>query len=122
MNFIIEASSKKYLARVREWVDIALEEQVPFFVTALGNPRWVVDKARPAGVTVYHDVTSRKWAEKGLDGGVDGFICVNDRAGGHAGKLPAERLLKELTPLGKPLICAGGIGTPEDFAQALRSG
>ncbi len=122
VNFIIEASSNKYLARVRQWVDIALEEQVPLFVTALGNPRWVVDKARPVGVTVYHDVTSRRWAEKGLDGGVDGFICVNNRAGGHAGSLTPEQLLEELTPLGKPLICAGGIGTPQDFAQAIDAG
>ncbi len=122
VNFIIERSSKKYLARVHEWVDIALEEQVPLFVTALGNPRWVVDKASAAGTTVYHDVTSRQWAEKALDGGVDGFICVNDRAGGHAGTLSPQALLDALATLGKPMICAGGIGRPEDFAAALLAG
>jgi nitronate monooxygenase len=122
VNFIIERSSKKYLARVHEWVDIALEEQVPFFVTALGNPRWVVDRAAAAGTTVYHDVTNRQWAEKALDGGVDGFICVNDRAGGHAGALSPQALLEELAPLGKPLVCAGGIGQPEEFAASLRAG
>ena len=92
INFIIEASSKRYLQRVHQWVEIALEENIPFFVTALGNPRWVVDKARPAGVTVYHDVTNRRWAEKALQGGVDGFICVNNRAGGHAGTLSPQQL------------------------------
>lgn len=122
VNFIIERSSKKYLARVHEWVDIALEEQVPLFVTALGNPRWVVDRASSAGALVYHDVTNRQWAQKALDGGVDGFICVNNRAGGHAGTRSPQVLLDELTPLGKPLICAGGIGKPEDFARALRAG
>jgi len=122
VNFIIERSSKKYLARVHEWLDIALEEQVPLFVTALGNPRWVVDKASAAGTMVYHDVTSRQWADKALDGGVDGFICVNDRAGGHAGTRSPQALLDELAPLGKPMICAGGIGKPEDFAGALRAG
>ena len=122
INFIIEKSSKKYLKRVHQWVDIALEEEIPFFVTALGNPRWVVDKARPAGVTVYHDVTSRRWAEKALEGGVDGFICVNNRAGGHAGTLSPQQLLDELAPLQKPLICAGGIGEPEAFARAIAMG
>jgi nitronate monooxygenase len=122
VNFIIEQSSRKYLRRVREWVDIALEETIPFFVTALGNPRWVVDKAAEAGVTVYHDVTDRRWAEKALDGGVDGLICVNRRAGGHAGTLSSQQLLEELAPFDKPLICAGGIAKPEDFVEAIRVG
>ena len=104
VNLIIEQSSRTYLKRVHQWLDIALEEQVPFLVTALGNPRWVVDRAASAGVTVFHDVTSRHWAEKALDGGVDGFICVNDRAGGHAGNLSAQQLLDEIGPLGKPCL------------------
>ena len=122
VNLIIEQSSKTYLQRVHQWLDIALEEQVPFLVTALGNPRWVVDRAHAAGVTVYHDVTSRHWAEKALDGGVDGFICVNNRAGGHAGALSPEQLLQEIGPLGKPLVCAGGIGTAAGFAEAIAMG
>lgn len=122
VNLIIERSSQKYLRRVHEWLDIALEEGVPFLVTALGNPAWVVERARPAGVTVYHDVTARRFAEKAHDGGVDGFICVNNRAGGHAGTLSAEQLLEEIGPLGKPMVCAGGIGTPQQFAAALHMG
>ena len=122
VNLIIERSSKKYLERVHQWLDIALEEQVPFLVTALGNPRWVVDKAAAAGVTVYHDVTSRKWAEKALDGGVDGFICVNNRAGGHAGTLSPQQLLDELAMLGKPLVCAGGVSTAGEFSSAIAAG
>ena len=122
VNLIIEQSSRKYIERVREWLEISLEEQVSFFVTALGNPRWVVERTSPAGVTVYHDVTSRKWAEKALDGGVDGFICVNNRAGGHAGDLSPRQLLDEIAPLGKPLVCAGGIGSPDEFAEAIASG
>ena len=122
VNLIIEKSSSKYLERVQQWLDIALEERVPFLVTALGNPDWVVDRAGPAGVTVYHDVTSRHWAAKALDGGVDGFICVNNRAGGHAGTLSLRALLDDIGPLGKPLVCAGGIGTPDEFAGAIAMG
>ena len=122
VNLIIERSSSKYMERARQWLDIALEEQVPFLVTALGNPRWVVDRAAPAGVTVYHDVTCREHALKALDGGVDGFICVNNRAGGHAGSLSPQQLLEDLGPLERPLICAGGIGTPAAFVQALEMG
>jgi nitronate monooxygenase len=122
VNLIIESSSKQYLQRVHQWLDIALEEDVPFLVTALGKPDWVVERAKPAGVTVYHDVTSRQWAEKALDGGVDGFICVNNRAGGHAGTLSPQALLDDIGSLGKPMVCAGGIGTPDEFAAVLAMG
>lgn len=121
-NALIEASSKSYHERMIRWVDIALEEGIRFFVTSLGNPRWVVEKVHAAGGVVYHDVTERKWADKGLAAGVDGLIAVNRRAGGHAGPKSAEQLLEELGGLGVPLVCAGGIGTPDEFAAALRMG
>ncbi len=110
MNALIEQSSRAYHERMVRWVSIALEEGIRFFVTSLGNPRWVVDAVRGAGGVVYHDVTERKWAQKGLDGGVQGLIAVNDRAGGHAGPKSAQQLMDELGDLGVPLICAGGVG------------
>jgi len=122
MNALIEQSSKTYHERMSRWIDIALEEGVRFFVTSLGNPRWVVDRVRPLGGVVYHDVTERKWAEKGLAGGVQGLIAVNDRAGGHAGGKSAERLFDELGGLGVPLVAAGGIGDAAEFMAALRLG
>jgi nitronate monooxygenase len=122
MNALIEQSSSKYRQAMERWIAIALEEGVRFFVTSLGNPRWVVDTVRPHGGVVYHDVTERKWAEKGIAGGVDGLIAVNRRAGGHAGAKSAEELFDELAPLGLPLVCAGGVGAPEDFVRALRLG
>jgi nitronate monooxygenase len=122
MNALIEQSSKAYRERMERWIDVAVEEGVRFFVTSLGNPRWVVDRVRPVGGVVYHDVTERKWAEKGLEGGVQGLVAVNDRAGGHAGGRSAAALLEELLPLGLPVVCAGGIGNEGDFARALRMG
>jgi nitronate monooxygenase len=122
MNALIEQSSKTYRARMERWIDVALEEGVRFFITSLGNPRWVVDRVRPHGGVVYHDVTERKWAEKAVQGGVDGLIGVNDRAGGHTGGRSAERLLDEVRGLGLPVVCAGGVGTPEEFAAMLRLG
>ena len=122
MNALIEASSKTYHERMIRWVDIALEEGVRFFVTSLGNPKWVVEKAHAVGGVVYHDVTERKWADKGLAAGVDGLIAVNRRAGGHAGPKGVEELWTELGGLGVPLICAGGVGDERHFVEALRIG
>ncbi|MGE0452718.1 MAG: NAD(P)H-dependent flavin oxidoreductase [Vicinamibacteria bacterium] len=122
MNALIEASSRTYHQRMLRWVDLAVEEGVRFFVTSLGNPRWVAEKAHAAGGVVYHDVTERRFAEKAVAGGVDGLIAVNDRAGGHLGPKPAEALLAELRDFGLPVVCAGGIGDERDFARALGLG
>jgi nitronate monooxygenase len=122
MNVLIEQSSRHYMDRMRRFVDLALEGGVRFFVTSLGNPRWVVERVQGAGGIVYHDVTERKWADKGLAGGVHGLIAVNNRAGGHAGGRSAEQLLEELSGYGVPLVCAGGIGDAAGFVAALRMG
>lgn len=122
MNALIEGSNRRYRERMEGWVEVALEEGVRFFVTSLGNPRWVVDRVEPAGGTVYHDVTERKWALKGRDAGVHGLIAVNRRAGGHAGPMDPESLLEEVGGLGLPVVCAGGVATGEDFVAALRMG
>jgi nitronate monooxygenase len=122
MNALIESSSRAYERRMEEWIDIALEEGVRFFVTSLGKPRWVVDRVAPVGGIVYHDVTERKWALKGLESGVHGLIAVNSRAGGHAGPRTPAQLMDELGDLGVPLVCAGGVGSPAEFVDALRLG
>ncbi len=121
-NAIVEKSSKVYEDRMRRWVDIALQEGVRFFITALGNPRWVVEKVHAAGGIVYHDVTNRRWAEKAMEAGVDGLICVNDRAGGHAGEMSPERLHAALADLGVPLVCAGGVGGPRAYVEMMQLG
>jgi len=122
MNALIEKSSRHYHERLVRWVDVALEEGVRFFITSLGNPKWVVDRTAQAGGIVYHDVTERKWASKAIDGGVHGLIAVNNVAGGHAGRLSPEALLDQLRDLGLPVICAGGVGDPATFRRMLDLG
>ncbi|MBP7844921.1 MAG: nitronate monooxygenase [Proteobacteria bacterium] len=121
-NVLTEASSKKYIDRMKSWVDIAIEEGCRFFITALGNPKWIVDRVKSVNGIVYHDVTELKWAQKALDAGVDGFICVNNRAGGHTGIKSASDLFKEISPLKKTLVCAGGVGDETDFRKMLEMG
>ena len=124
INLIIERSSQVYLKRVRRWLEVALDEGVDFYVTALGDPKFVVDRVRERrpGAVVYHDVTERRFAEKAAAAGVDGLICVNDRAGGHAGTRRPAALFAELEDLGLPLICAGGVGDEGRFVEALELG
>ena len=53
---------------------------------------------------------------------MDGLVAVNRRAGGHPGPRDARELLDEVQDLGLPVLCAGGLGAPADFAAALRMG
>ena len=121
-NALIEKSSKKYQQRMSAWIDIALEEGVRFFITSLGKPDWVVERVHAVGGYVYHDVTERKWARIGADCGVDGLICVNNRAGGHCGSLSAEALYEECADFGLPLVCAGGIADQQGLRRMLDLG
>ena len=122
MNALIEDSSSRYRKRMEQWITIALEEGVRFFVTSLGNPKWVVQMVEPLGGIVYHDVTERKWAEKSAASGARGLIAVNHRAGGHAGGKGAAELLEELSSLGLPVVAAGGVGTAPEFRAMLDLG
>ena len=122
LNALIEKSSKRYHNKMLEWVDVALEEGVRFFITSMGKPDWVVKKVHAAGGVVYHDVTETKWAVKAIDAGVDGLIAVNGRAGGHAGMTSAEDLFEQLSQFNVPIICAGGISRPKDYAHAMALG
>lgn len=122
MNALIEQSSRRYRERMEQWIDIALEEGIRFFITSLGKPGWVVKRVHALGGVVYHDVTERRWALKGIDDGVDGLIAVNNRAGGHAGTRNAAQLFDELREFNVPLICAGGIGDARDFVAAMQLG
>jgi nitronate monooxygenase len=122
MNALIEKSSSRYQDKMREWIDIALEEGVRFFITSLGNPKWVVDRVSTVGGIVYHDVTEKKWAEKGLAAGAKGLIAVNNRAGGHAGTKSMQELYRELANYSVPIVCAGGVGNSAEFKSALDLG
>ena len=122
MNALIEQSSRHYRERMEQWISVALEEGVRFFITSLGNPAWVVKRVEQAGGFVYHDATELKWGAKGRDAGVHGLIAVNRNAGGHPGNRTPEALLEELSPLGLPVVAAGGAGDAAEFVRLMRMG
>jgi nitronate monooxygenase len=81
-----------------------------------------VERVKPVGGLVYHDVTELKWAQKAVNAGVDGLICVNNRAGGHTGTQSPEALYTSLSQFGLPLVCAGGVGDEAAYVKAMELG
>jgi len=122
MNVLIEKSSKRYEEKMQRWIEIALEEGIRFFITSLGKPDWVVKKVHPFGAKVYHDVTNVHWAEIAIDSGVDGFVAVNNRAGGHTGEISLDTLIQKLQIYGLPVVCAGGISERKGYEKARSVG
>ena len=78
-NAIVEQSAKIYLDRMRKWIDVALEEGVRFFVTALGNPRWVVERVHAVRTAHLEAHTFQAFPEQGL--GVDAHVAALGQRG-----------------------------------------
>ncbi|WP_180900725.1 NAD(P)H-dependent flavin oxidoreductase [Martelella soudanensis] len=97
--------------------------KVPLVITSLGAVKDVVDAVHSYGGLVFHDVISRRHAEKAAEAGVDGLIAVSAGAGGHAGALSPFALLGEIRSFFKgTVILAGALGTGRDIAAARMMG
>ncbi len=94
-------------------IAIIIEEGVKIVFTSAGNPKTWTSHLKQHGITVVHVVSSRKFALKCQEAGVDAIVAEGFEAGGHNGReetttlclIPAVRDVVTI-----PLIAAGGIG------------
>ncbi|MDF9617429.1 nitronate monooxygenase family protein [Pseudomonas entomophila] len=104
VNLIVHQSNPRLQA------DLALcvEHRVPIVITSLGAVKEVVDAVHSYGGLVFHDVTTRRHAEKAAEAGVDGLIAVAAGAGGHAGTWSPFALVAEIRQFfDKTVLLAG---------------
>jgi len=79
----------------------------------------VVDAVHSYGGLVFHDVTTRRHAEKAAEAGVDGLIAVAAGAGGHAGTWSPFALAAEIRQFfDKTLLLAGCINHGHEILAA----
>ena len=117
--------NKRYMKQMEEWMDIAVDEGVRWFLTSLGKPDKIVRFAEKHGVKVYHDAHTPHVARKVADAGVHGLNCLNDSMGGQTGNRSAETFVKELQAGGfgeLPLLQAGGVGDADGLRRCLDMG
>ncbi len=110
---------------IRAMVDLEICEKhkVPIIITSLGAVSELVDRVHAYGGLVFHDVTNPYHAQKAIDAGVDGIICVSSGAGGHAGTTNPIPLVHEIRKIWDGLIILGGcLSTGQDVATALQMG
>ena len=73
VNLIVHNSNPRLQADLA----ICIEHKVPVVITSLGAVKEVVDAVHSYGGLVFHDVTTRRHAEKAAEAGVDGLIALN---------------------------------------------
>lgn len=120
VNLIVQKTNPLFVKHLQACVD----KKVPFYITSLGSPAEVIEKAHTYGAKVFCDVTNVEHAQKCFDLGCDGFIAVGQGAGGHAGPYPLQLLvptLKKHFP-GMPVVSAGGVASGEGIASMLALG
>ena len=94
-------------------IQIIIEEGVKIVFTSAGSPKTWTAHLKQHGITVVHVVSSRKFAIKCQEAGVDAIVAEGFEAGGHNGReetttlclIPAVRDVVTI-----PVIAAGGIG------------
>jgi len=115
VNLIVHPTNPRLQA------DLALcvEHRVPIVITSLGAVKEVVDAVHSYGGLVFHDVTTRRHAEKAAEAGVDGLIAVAAGAGGHAGTWSPFALVAEIRQFFyKTLLLAGCINHGHEVLAA----
>lgn len=115
VNLIVHGSNPRLQADLA----ICVEHQVPLVITSLGAVKEVVDAVHSYGGLVFHDVTTRRHAEKAAEAGVDGLIAVAAGAGGHAGTWSPFALLAEIRQFfDKTLLLAGCLNNGHEILAA----
>jgi nitronate monooxygenase len=108
----------------RQWAQICLEEHVPLFVSAAGNPGFIVPEAHAQGMKVMGCVGLVKHARHLYDAGVDAIIAQGHEGGGHTGRIGTMAFVPQVIDAVKPIpvIAAGGIADGRGLAAALALG
>ncbi|WP_404476793.1 NAD(P)H-dependent flavin oxidoreductase [Novosphingobium sp. BL-52-GroH] len=89
-------------------IEACIANGITHFITALGNPTEIAKAIHDRGGTIMHDVTSLRFAEKAIAGGVDGLVCIGSGGGGHSGTLNALAFLPQVRALWDGLIVFAG--------------
>ena len=119
VNLIVHKTNPRLEADLK----ITVAHKVPLVITSLGAVPDLVKAVHGYGGLVFHDVISRRHAEKAVEAGVDGVIAVSAGAGGHAGTINPFALIDEIRSFfDGAIVLAGAISTGAHIAAAQLMG
>jgi len=119
VNLVTHRTNKRYEGDL----DLCVQRKIPIILSSKGAPGETCRRVHEYGGLVFHDVASRRHAEKALEAGVDGLIAVAGGAGGHCGTINPFGLVNEIRQItDKPIILGGSISTGQDVLAAQAMG
>jgi len=109
--------------RIKELLDVIIEEKVPVASYGKGNPQKIIERTRPHGIINMPTMGSLKHALRAEKDGADAVIVQGTEGGGHTGFVSTLVLIPIVASRVKiPIIAAGGIGNARGMVAALALG
>jgi NAD(P)H-dependent flavin oxidoreductase YrpB (nitropropane dioxygenase family) len=104
-----------------EQLEVLFEEKVPVFVSGLGSPGFMMERARAQGMKVMGVVGNVKNAKRVASAGVDAVVAQGGEGGGHTGTVGTFALLPQVVDAVSPMpvVAAGSISDGRGLAAAL---
>jgi enoyl-[acyl-carrier protein] reductase II len=107
---------------IEEHISTVIAHKIPIVFTSAGNPKSYTNRLKAEGIKVIHVVSSKKFALKAQDAGVDAVVAEGFEAGGHNGREETTTLC--LIPsvsqaVDIPVLAAGGIGSGKAMLAAM---
>lgn len=119
VNLVVHPTNDRYEGDL----ELCIEHKVEVILTSKGAPTDVFEKIHDYGGVAFHDVASRRHAEKAIEAGADGIIAVCGGAGGHTGQVNPFALVNEIRQItDKPIILSGALSTGRDILAARAMG
>ena len=109
---------------VNRKIEVLLDNRVPVFAAALGDPGFVTERAHAQGMKVIGMVGSVRHAERQVAANVDIITAQGTEAGGHTGYISTFVLVPQIVDVAapRPVLAAGGVGSGRHLAAALSLG
>ena len=110
VNLVVHRTNERYEGDLQ----LCIDHKVSVILTSKGAPEDVFKTIHDYGGIAFHDIASRRHAEKALEAGADGLIAVCGGAGGHCGTVNPFALVNEVRQItDKPIILSGCLSTDE---------
>ena len=105
-------------------LEVIFDERVPVFAAGLGDPDFLLERARAQGMKLIGLSGSVRNAVRQKKSGVDAIVAQGTEAGGHTGTVASLPLIPQVvdavTPT--PVLAAGGIADGRGIVAALALG